>query len=208
MMTPDRASGGSAGFTLMELMIALALTGVLCMVAYASLDLSIKAMLKGQNAAADLQEIRVSQAILERSLSSAAPVVVDKHLYFIGDSRQMQFFTAVPLEAHTLGGIFHWRILIGKDKSGAEVLAVEQTRDVNWLRDPGGVEVRQILIGNLTTVDFSYGRGGEGYTTWDAKKAKSLPDWAKITFSQRGHQAMILLIPLYVSKVKIKENMF
>ena len=197
-MAPDQTSGGSAGFTLLELMLALALTGVLCMVTYASLDLSIKAMLKGQNASADLQEIRVSQAILERSLSSASPEVVDKHLYFIGDSQQMQFFTLVPLEAHTLGGIYHWRILTGKDKSGREVLAVEQTRDVNWFRDPGGLEVKQILIGNLTAVDFSYGRGGEGYTTWDAKKAKSLPDWVQITFTQKGHQPMVLLIPLYV----------
>ena len=205
-MAQNRTPGGSTGFTLLELLLALTLTGVLCMVAYASLDLSIKAMLKGQNAATDLQEIRVSQTILERSLSSAVPEVVDKHLYFVGDSQQMQFFTLVPLEAHTLGGIYHWRILIGEGKSGGEVLAVEQTRDLNWFRDPGGVEVRQILIGDLTSVHFSYGRGGEGYTSWDAQKAMSLPDWVKITFTQKKHQPTVLLIPVYASKVTVKKN--
>jgi general secretion pathway protein J len=205
-MAPTRTPVCSAGFTLLELMLALTLTGVLCIVAYASLDLSIKAVHKGQNVATDLQEIRVSQTILERSLSSATPEVVDKHLYFVGDSQQMQFFTLMPLEAHTLGGIYHWRILTGRDKSDGEVLAVEQTRDLNWFRDPGGVEVRQILIGNLTSVKFSYGRGGEGYSTWDAQKAKGLPDWVKIAFTQRGRQPMVLLIPLYASKVTVKKN--
>lgn len=196
----------SAGFTLLELMIALALTGMLSLVAYASLNLSIKAMLKGQAAATDLQEIRVGQAIIERSLSSAVPVLIKKHLYFIGDGREMQFFTQVPLEAHNLGGIYHWRVLSGKDKSGQEVLAVEQTRNLNWFRDPGGIEVRQILIGNLSSIRFSYGRGGEEFTTWDASRAGGLPDWVKISLAQKGHEAMVLLIPLYVSKAQVEKE--
>ncbi len=202
MRAQTRTDTGSAGFTLLELMIALALTGVLSLVAYASLDLCIKAMQKGQNAAADLQEIRVSQAILERSLSSAALVLVEKRPYFIGNSQEMRFFTQVPLEAYNLGGIYHWRILSGKDKSGQGVLAVEQTRNVNWFRDPEGLEVRQVLIGNLTSLSFSYGRGNEGFTTWDGEKATNLPDWVKISFTQKGHAPMVLLIPLYVSKTK------
>ena len=203
-MARSPASGGAAGFTLLELMIALTLTGLLSLVAYGSLDLSIKAMQRGRNAATDLQEIRVTQAILERSLSSAAPVRGDRQPYFIGDSQEMRFFTLVPLEAHNLGGIYHWRILAGKDGSGRRSLAVEQTRNVNWFRDPEGVEVKQVLIDNLTAVSFSYGRGGEGFTTWDAQKARSLPDWVEITFTQKNHAPMTLLIPLYVSKAEAK----
>jgi len=196
----------SAGFTLLELMIAMALTGMLSLVAYASLNLSIKAMQKGQAAATDLQEIRVGQTIIERSLSSAAPVLIKKKFYFTGDSREMQFFTLVPLEAHSMGGIYHWRVLSGQDKSGQGLLAVEQTRNLNWFRDPQGVEVRQILIGNLSSVRFSYGRGGEEFTTWDASRAGRLPDWVKISLAQRGHEAMVLLIPIYVSKATIKQE--
>jgi general secretion pathway protein J len=198
-----RTTARSAGFTLLELMIAMALTGMLSLVAYASLNLTIKAMQKGQSAATDLQEMRVAQTILERSLSSTAPLIIKKHFYFMGDGQEMQFFTLVPLEAHNLGGIFHWRILSGKDKSGQEVLAVEQTRTLNWFRDPGGVETRQILIGNLSALRFAYGRGGEEFTTWDATRAGGLPDWVKISLTQRGHEAMVLLIPIYVSKVQL-----
>ena len=46
---PDgQQSEASAGFTLLELMIALALTGLLSLVAYTSLSLSFKAMRHGR----------------------------------------------------------------------------------------------------------------------------------------------------------------
>jgi hypothetical protein len=44
-------------------MIALDLTGLLSLVAYTSLSLSIKAMPHGETAAENLQELRVSQTI-------------------------------------------------------------------------------------------------------------------------------------------------
>lgn len=201
-MTRTWVDNTSAGFTLLELMIALTLTGVLSLVAYGALNLSIKAMQKGQNTAEDLQEIRVGQAIMERSLSSAVRSSLTSNPYFFGDSREMKFFTSVALEAHTLGGICHWRVLAGQDKSGQGVLAVEQTKNINWALDPEGVEVRQILIGNLSSLCFSYGLGAEEYTTWDSKGAKRLPDWVKISLTKKGHEAMVLLIPIYVSKSK------
>ena len=95
-MAQTRPTARNAGFTLLELMISLALTGMLSLVAYASLNLSIKAMLKGQAAATDLQEIRVGQAIIERSLSSAAPVLIKKNLYFVGDSQRDAVFYPGP----------------------------------------------------------------------------------------------------------------
>ncbi len=44
-------SAGTAGFTLLELMIALGLTSLLSLVAYSALSLSLKAMKHGQAAA-------------------------------------------------------------------------------------------------------------------------------------------------------------
>ena len=75
---------------------------------------------------------------------------------------EMRFFTPVPLEAYNMGGIYHWRVLAGQDESDQLVLAVEQTKNVNWFRDPEGVEVRQILLGHLTSLRFTYGQGDRG----------------------------------------------
>ena len=200
MAQPEK-SAGSAGFTLLELTIALSLTGLLSLVAYTSLSLSLKAMRHGQAAAEQMQELRVSQTIMTRSLSSAVRGSLNNELYFIGNSREMRFFTPVPLEAYNMGGIFHWRVLAAQEETGM-VLAVEQARNVNWYRDPEGVEVRQILMDRLPSLRFAYGQGDREYQTWDTEKAKALPDWVRVYLTQKGRESLVWLIPLHVSDNK------
>jgi general secretion pathway protein J len=196
------AKSAETGFTLLELMIALALTGLLSLVAYTSLSLSLKAMRHGQ-AVADLgQELRVAQTILSRSLSSAASGSLDHSSYFVGNAGEIRFFTPVPLEAFNLGGIYHWRVLARRDGAGHLVLAVEQTKNVNWFRDPGGVEVRHILMDSLASLRFAYGRGSKEYETWDGAKDKALPDWVRVYLTQKGREPLVWFIPLQVTEHK------
>lgn len=187
---------------MLELMLAIALTSLLALVVYTSLNLSLKAMLKGQTAAENLQELRVGETILARSLSSAVRGSLDYPLYFVGGANEMKFFTLLPLEAHNLGGVYHWRILVGEDKSGLDVLAVEQTKNLNWRRDPAGVEVRQIILDNLTAVRFAYGYGDREYDTWEAKRADGLPDWVRVYLTPRGHPSQVWIFPIHVSDYK------
>jgi general secretion pathway protein J len=197
---------GQAGFTLLELVVALALTGLLTLVAYGSLNLSLKVVRRGQTAAEQLQELRVGQDILTRSLSSTVKGTLGNRLYFIGEPSQMRFFTLVPLEAHSPGGVYHWRVLLGQDESHRGVVAVEQTKNVNWYRDPEGVEIRQIIFHNVTSVRFTYGRGGEESQTWEAKRDRGLPDWVKVYLTQGGQQPQELVIPIHVSESKQPER--
>jgi prepilin-type N-terminal cleavage/methylation domain-containing protein len=192
-------SATSAGFTLLELLIALALTGLLSLVAYASLNISFKALRHGEVAAEQVQEMRVGETILVRSLSSAVRGTLKNPFYFVGDAKEMQFFTPVPLEAYNLGGFYHWRVLAGQGESGHGILAVEQTKNVNWLQDPQGVEVRQILLDQLTSLRFAYGLGDREVATWDAETAKALPDWVRVYLTLKGHEPLVLFIPIQVS---------
>jgi general secretion pathway protein J len=205
MMIPHSHSR-QAGFTLLELMVAMLLTALLTLVAYGSLSLSLKVVRRGQSAAERLQELRVGQNILERSLASTVQGSLGNRVYFIGEPTQLKFFTLVPLEAHSLGGVYHWRILLGQDDATRGVLAVEQTKNVNWYRDPEGVEVRQIVLHNLTACHFAYGRGGEEVQTWEAKRDHGLPDWVKVYFTQEGQKPEVLLIPIHVSEYKTREQ--
>lgn len=201
-MTQTNVSAAKAGFTLLELMIALSLTSMLSLVAYMSLGLSVRALQHGQTAAEHIQELRVAQTILARSLSSAARGSLQKPVYFVGNATDMRFFTPVPLEAHNLGGIYHWRVLAGQEKSEPSVLAVEQTKNLNWFRDPEGVEVRQILLDHLTGLRFAYGQGDREVETWDGAKAGALPDWVRVYLTQKGRNPMVLFIPIHVSDYK------
>jgi general secretion pathway protein J len=193
-----------SGFTLLELMIALSLTSLLSLVAYTSLNLSLKAVSRGQATVERLQELRVGSTILARSLTSALQGSLANKLYFIGERTQMRFFTLVPLEAHNLGGVWHWRVLMGQDEAGKGVLAVEQTRNVNWYRDPEGVETRQIIIRGIEDLHFTYGTGKEEFDTWDAKKVNTLPDWVKVHLTLKGQPPQELEIPIHVAEFKTK----
>lgn len=195
--------GQDSGFTLLELVVALALTGVLALVAYTSLSLTIKALQRGRTDGEKLQELRVGQCILERSLSSARLGSLGNRIYFTGDPTQLRFFTLVPLEAYNLGGVYHWRVLVGEDDTHQKVLAVEQKKNVNWYRDPEGVEVRQIIMGHLSEVRFTYGVGSEEYETWDARRKHSLPDWVRVYLTQVGQKPMVWQIPIYVSEYRV-----
>ena len=192
------------GFTLLELMIALALTSLLSLVAYTSLNLSLKVVGRGRVAAERLQEQRVGVAILERSLTSAVLGSLANQTYFIGERQQMRFFTLVPLEAHNLGGVYHWRLLLGEDEAHHGVLAVEQTRNVNWYRDPEGVEIREIILRDVTDLHFTYGTGSDEYETWDGKKVGNLPAWVKVHLTLKGQPPLELEIPIHVAEFKIK----
>jgi general secretion pathway protein J len=201
-MAPRGKSAKSAGFTLLELLIALGLTSVLSLVAYTSLSICLRAMRQGQAAAEYVQELRVSQTILARSLSSAVNGSLANRIYFIGNAREMRFFTAVPLEAYNMGGIYHWRVLAGQDEPDKMILAVEQTRNVNWFRDPEGVEVRQILMDSLSSLRFAYGQGDQEYENWESETAKALPDWVRVYLTPKGREPQVWLIPLHVSVFK------
>jgi general secretion pathway protein J len=204
----DKVDRAAAGFTLLELMLALSLVSLLSLVAFVALNLSLKAVHRGQEAAANLQELRVGQSFLERSLSSATvgiKEVKEARQYFFGEPQQMRFFTLLPLEAHSLGGIYHWRVLVGRDEAGQAVVAVEQTRSINWVRDQEGVEIRQILLKNVASVRFLYGQDGKEYDNWDARKNGGLPQWVKIQLAFGEQKPQEWLIPIHVSDITVPQ---
>jgi type II secretory pathway component PulJ len=202
MATKEHISGGSAGLTLLELLVALTLTSLLSVMAFTSLNLGVRMVTRSQGLTERLQELRVGENILRRSLSSAMPNTLKEKSYFSGSPQEMRFFTLVSLEAHNLGGIYHWRVLRGQDEAGRGVLAVEQTRNLNWQSDPQGVEVRQIILRDVASVTFTYGQGAQEGSSWDGTKEKQLPDWVKVHLTMRGQKSQEWIIPIYAGKVQ------
>ena len=198
-------SPGSAGLTVLELLVAIVLTAVLSLVAYASLSLSLRAAGKTQTEAETSQELRVAQAIMERSLSSMVARVQAMRgvrAYFSGSAQDVRFLTTTPLEAHSPAGICHLRFFYGKDKDGVLCLVAEQSASVVWNRDPEEVEVRQVILRGLKSLTFSYGSGGKGADSWDGGKKASLPDWVQVNLTVEGRQPQIWLIPIHVAETQ------
>jgi hypothetical protein len=57
-------------------------------------------------------------------------------------------------------------------------------------------------MGHLTSVRFTYGQGAEEYEAWDAVKAKGLPDWIRVYFTQKGRAPLIWFIHLHASDLR------
>lgn len=193
---------GSEGLTLLEMLIALFLTGLLSLVAFASLNLSLRAVNRGQTEAETLQRLRISQSSLERSISSAVPwITVDKKRthYFEGRPEDLRFITTVPLAAHNLGGLYYLRVYVPFDKSG-QALTVEQSKLIHWTDNPSEPEVRQVLIPNASAFRFSYGLGGQSWETWEGSERGRLPEWVRVHITVAGHPPQIWFIPIHTAK--------
>lgn len=201
-MVLSRHYSGNGGFTLLELLVALVLVNLIGLVIFTALNLSLKAARQSQAAVLEAQELRVGMAFLERSLSSAArgPKSSGVWSYFVGKPQEMQFITPLPLEAHNLGGLYHWRVLVGTDKSGQGYLAVEQRKLINWRVDPERVEARAVLIKNLASLRFAYGLGSEYYATWNGRRYGRLPDRVQIQMALGGRETFKWLIPIHASE--------
>ena len=228
---PRRQTGG---FTLLELLLALVLISLLALVAYAGLNLSLKAVGRGQEASLQAQQLRVGLSFVERSLASAAvrpqmavkgpmgrrtrsrsgpepgrpspplsaPGTELEPAYFVGQPQEIRFYTPVPLEAHNLGGLYHWRLFLATDEQGATCLAVEQGKILNWQRDPQGVELRVFMVRNVTALRFTYGAGTEEFYTWDGARQGRLPEWVRLNITLAGQKPRDWIIPLHVTEMR------
>jgi len=206
MRAGPRAGPGNSGFTLLELMASLVLVSLLSLVAYAALNLSLKATRHAQDKVEALQELRVGTRYLERTLSSAVPkaLYTKNRLYFDGEPQAIKFLTTVSLEAHNLGGLYHMRVFVGRDASGQGCLALEQSKIVNWRQDREGVEVRQILINNIEGLRFTYGLGSKEYSTWNGLRDGRLPDRVLMHLALPCQETRTWQIPIHVAEFQSK----
>lgn len=191
---------GSAGFTLLELMLALILVGLLSLVSYGTLNLCLKGARHGEAATANLQQLRVARQYLERSIGSAQARLKGKGPwpYFAGDPQELKFLTPVPLQAHQLGGIYHLRVFTAPDDQGVNGLAVEEVKSPVWLDDPQKIETRLFLIRGLGSLRLTYLAGADEFNSWHADRQKGMPDRVRVQLSLSDQKPVEWLIPIRV----------
>ena len=187
-MTARRRATNSGGFTLLELLIALSIVGVLLAIAFGGLRMAVVAWARGEERSELQQHARGLAQILTRTVGAAYPYVgafgegPEKRLLFNGAERRIEFvsqatpfpsavqvaFTAVIIGIEDEGQgrslVIRQRILPNREPfSKAEVV----------LRDPAiqGLEVKYLVSeGNWTD-------------SWDADTEKKLPAAIRLRFA-------------------------
>lgn len=108
MSTPVRLSGqtptsrGNAGFTLLEVLMAIILLGLLIAGAYGGIHAAVKAMRAGEASIDRTDSLRTAQEFLRRQIEHILPLAISRNentgqtTVFEGDAKSMRFVALMP----------------------------------------------------------------------------------------------------------------
>jgi general secretion pathway protein J len=142
----------AAGFTLVELLIALALTSVLLTLVFNGLRLGSRTADAIEARTRGAQDLHLAALFVRRQLEQAQPVA------FEGEPQAMRF--VAPLPAHFGAGGLHWFSLRVIDAAGGKdlVLSHELFQGEKWQRFGAGAPQTTVLAHGLQRAEFDYVR--------------------------------------------------
>ena len=178
----------TSGFTLLELLIALSIVGVLLAIAFGGLRTGIMAWTRGEDRAEVQQRARGLSQILVRAVGGAYPyqgVIADagqKRIFFNGAGQRLEFVTQTPALPSGVPAAFTAVGIALEDDAQGRALVVRQRilpnrepfKDATVaLRDPTvqGLELRYLSA------------EGSWTDSWDASTEKKLPSAIRIRVS-------------------------
>lgn len=182
-----------AGFTLLELVLAMTALAMMTAICYAAFHLAIRATERGEVAVVTAQRLRVASDVLIRQIKSTVPYAarnkdLDVYPYFLGTATSMAFVTAGGL--HGGGGLV--RVVYQVVDNPPRLIMTETSffspdtlgRDAV---DTSG-ERPTVLLDNFQSLHFLYYRNeGEDFgesswvSGWDGYEEEMMPSAVRIT---------------------------
>jgi general secretion pathway protein J len=203
--------GGALGFTLVELLVAVAILGMLLTVTFGVTRTASRSVDAGALRANATGDRRVSMDFLRRRLSTIVPVTNaegDREFGFSGDASGFSFLAPAPRQAGSQG-LFVYRIERLETSGGAALgLAYVPLDPGSADVEPafaGGTGSRRLLIEGFDALTFSY-FGSRGamkerptppgwYEQWDAEE-DGLPRLVGLSVSRTAHDSPDLVLAL------------
>lgn len=167
-----RMRGSRAGFTLLELLVALALLGLVATMALGGVRLGARTWETVGARAEAMGRTQMVRAFLARELSQAMPVLIpssdgSERLAYEGDRQTLTF--VAPLASHFgLGGAQRLRLSIvdseDRGEAGKELVLVRRTFDPDeeFAAELETRDEMHVLLDGIAEAAFSYRAGDEG----------------------------------------------
>lgn len=148
-----------AGFTLIELMVALLLLALMSSVLYGSLSLSATSWDRGEAKAEQAGDMRQTGEFLRQALAAEHPLrlhkAVDQPLYFAGANDSLAFAGATP--GRVGGGIYYFRIALAPGGESSKLLLSRVIPDYSALKAPSfDAADASVLADGIAQLKFSY----------------------------------------------------
>jgi len=173
-----------AGFTLLEVVLAMTLLALVMAICYGAFHLGIRAVEKGEVAVVTTQRLRVASDVIIRQIKSAVPYAVrneddDVYPYFEGSATSMRFVTTAGMQSGGSLAVVQYRleedptrlvmqegVAFSPDGLGRGRLGMSEERSV-------------VLLDGFRTVSFEYmlndGADTEWRRSWDGHVEEMLP---------------------------------
>jgi general secretion pathway protein J len=167
------------GFTLLEVLIALSIVGMLLTIAFGGLRVAMAAWRQGEDRAEAHQHVRAVAYTLSRALGAAYPYRGTRGLspevvvLFAGGEARLEFVTqAAPLPLQV--PVAFTAVTIALDDDDEPGLVIRQRPLPN--RDPFTEGTVVLRDPSVTSLAFKFlGEDGEWVDTWNGQDAKTIP---------------------------------
>jgi len=156
----DAPRRGERGFTLVELLVALALLALLSATLFGSLALSGRSWDAGEAKAAETASMRTAQEFLRAALEGQHGQRMKKMrewpMLFAGDRDEMRFAAALPARVQG-GGVWYFRVHVAEVDGKPSLVVDRMVPDVTAaaLPDFGDAE-HSVLATGIRSVTFGY----------------------------------------------------
>lgn len=162
MITPATpARQRAAGFTLLEVMVAMVVLSLIVTTAFGALRMGERSWEAGLAQATETETLRSVTGFLQRQFNQVLPLIwtedKDKTLAFVGDRDRLRFIGPSP-QHHGATGLFEYTLTVEQERGIARLVLYFQLHDPDFdgFQPQLGDRQRVLLIDDLKTAGFDY----------------------------------------------------
>lgn len=198
--TPAQAPSGERGFTLLELVVAMAVFGLVGLGIFGVLVLGARSAGSGERVAEQARRYRIANDVVARQVAAAEPIQLpqpaeegldddedkgsEAEPFFFGDAETLEFVTTAPQRPDASGmAIVNYWVEDGTLKMSERPVFTAYGTDKKLDRQDEDDSITTTLLYDVESVTFSYQResdSDEWLETWDAKEEDMLPACVRI----------------------------
>jgi general secretion pathway protein J len=150
-------AGNEAGFTLVELLVALALFSLLVTLLFDNVRFGLHAWERGSVHAEQFEHSMMSQDLLRRTIGNLYPMLVPDggppRIDFDGTRDAVSFLGSAPLAANA-GGRFRFRFFVEHQQDRTD-LVMSSSPELGGPRD-SPMATKRLLLSDIDRAEFSY----------------------------------------------------
>ncbi len=209
---PQPLRSAIGGFTLLEILVGVALLSLIAVAVYSSFRLGGQSWEAGEARARGSADMRLTSEFLHRQLSGAVPLALrerrEMRVLFEGDPSQVSFVTEMRAHLETIG-LYDVRLAVEGSAPDRRLVVTRALHASGSDEDPDAADQSTLLEG-IVELKFAYygALGKDGPRSWQTRwqKAPRLPEQVRLEVTTLADGAWPpLVIPLFAHAGTIRD---